>query len=154
MKSHNLILMLATVFWGTCFTIQTVANDKLPPCKEGYCQKIIQDIGNDKATLQVWTEDGKVIYSNSLDLDKTAKLAHITRDNESVDISQASFSPKLLPIDCAKESCSTTILTTYATETTLESVLTLFVYHKGELLSVSATPMKALIPVELTKNQG
>ena len=77
MKSHNLILMLATVFWGTCFTIQTVANDKLPPCKEGYCQKIIQDIGNDKATLQVWTEDGKVIYSNSLDLDKTAKLAHI-----------------------------------------------------------------------------
>ncbi|MDH1627181.1 hypothetical protein [Shewanella xiamenensis] len=152
MKSHNVIFTLATTVLGTCFASQTVANENLPPCKEGFCQKITRDKEQDKATLQVWTEEGKVIYSYSFDLDRTAKLEHISRGNESLDINQAFYSPKQLPVDCAKEACSTTISVTYATETALDGVVTLFVYARGELLSVSAWTNTTQIPVELTNN--
>lgn len=154
MKNSGLLLALIALLASVFVPAAQAVNEALPLCQEAYCQKIFHDKKLEQATVIVWNGKGDILSTYSFHLDRSAKLVN-------PDVNASETGQEIMPLGAATPpsgcgqtgACDITTSYTYETATSMVTVITIFQYYNGVLVSVSTTSKETKKPDDTRQEQ-
>ncbi|MGM0431028.1 MAG: hypothetical protein ACQEQ2_12110 [Pseudomonadota bacterium] len=134
-------LFIAAVF--SLLSSVALANQSLPPCSSDVCTQVVHNKELEKLSVLVWDNQGQIVHSSELNLDRTAKLVHSSNENGLSNLNDVDVytpaSDSNPPAPCSSGSCSTSSSSTYTTATHTVTVTITYTYVNGELVGVNTS---------------